>query len=73
MFRKYEVRIMDYTKEIRKIFRRLRREGIKVKKARGGHWKVYAPDGLVICPATSRDWRVLQNTLSQLRRKGCDV
>jgi predicted RNA binding protein YcfA (HicA-like mRNA interferase family) len=62
----YEVSDLD------KLLQQLQRAGWRVTKTRGGHWKVWSPDGkaAVVTSGTPGDRRALANFRAQLKRAG---
>lgn len=62
-------------KEIDKLLRAVVRQGGRVEKGGGGHWRVYAPDGVgqATLNGTRSRGRALENSRAALRRIGFDV
>lgn len=56
--------------EMNKFVRELRKAGLTVTLASGGHWRAQCPEGLVFFAASPGDGRWRQNALAELRRKG---
>ena len=58
--------------DLDKLLQQLQRAGWRVVKTRGGHWKVYSPDGQaqVVTSGTPSDRRALANFRAQLKRAG---
>jgi hypothetical protein len=62
-------------KDVRHLIRRCEKAGLTVERSGGGHWKVTSPEGETVAtipfsPSTNR-W--LENTLTQLRRRGIEL
>lgn len=60
-------------REIEELIHEIEDQGYAVKFGKNGHWKVYTPQGIVILPGTSSDFRGIKNAKSQLRRYGVRV
>jgi predicted RNA binding protein YcfA (HicA-like mRNA interferase family) len=63
---------MAASKDFKKMLREAQRQGWRVEQTKGGHWRLYAPDGehIVHAAGTPSDTRSLDNTLAQMRRYG---
>ena len=61
-------------KEVKRLIRRCERAGLVVERS-GGHWKVMSRDGetLATIPFSPSTNRWLENTLTQLRRRGIEL
>jgi predicted RNA binding protein YcfA (HicA-like mRNA interferase family) len=59
-------------KDIEQVVRAAWRQGWRVEKTKGGHWKLYSPNGLdiVIASGTPRSHRSVEETIAELRRNG---
>ena len=62
-------------KEVKHLIRRCERAGLVVERSGGGHWKVTSRDGetLATIPFSPSTNRWLENTLTQLRRRGIEL
>lgn len=58
--------------DLDKLLKQLQRAGWRVEKTRGGHWKVWSPDGKaqVVTSSTPSDRRSMANFRAQLKRAG---
>jgi predicted RNA binding protein YcfA (HicA-like mRNA interferase family) len=65
----------DVNKEVKRLIRRCEREGLVVERSGGGHWKVKSAAGetLATIPFSPSTDRWLENTLTQLRRRGIEL
>jgi predicted RNA binding protein YcfA (HicA-like mRNA interferase family) len=65
-------RVLDVDKDTRKMLAEAERQGWRVVEAKGGHVKLYAPDGatIVTMGSTESDHRARANTLARMRRAG---
>ncbi len=63
---------MASKKEIKELLAEAERQGWRVEKSPGGHWKLYAPNGrdLVVLPSTPSSSRTLANIVARMRRSG---
>jgi hypothetical protein len=60
--------------ETRDLIKELIKAGLRVERARSGHWIVYCPDGAKIQIAYSpSDRRSLLNSRTRLRRHGVNI
>jgi predicted RNA binding protein YcfA (HicA-like mRNA interferase family) len=62
-------------KEVKRLIRRCERAGLVVERSGGGHWKVRSPAGetLATIPFSPSTNRWLENTLTQLRKRGIEL
>lgn len=61
-------------KELKKLIRTLRNQGVRVELQKSGHYKAYPPEGpVVVFGSTESDHRAMKNTKARLRRGGCNV
>ena len=61
---------MSARRDIDDLVRWLREHGYRIEKTGKGHYKVFAPNRVVIMPSSPSDWRSVKNTVSDLRRAG---
>jgi predicted RNA binding protein YcfA (HicA-like mRNA interferase family) len=63
---------MSLRKEMRQLLREAERQGWRVELGRGGHYKLYAPDGenIVTAPSTPGSGASLRDTLAKMRSFG---
>ncbi len=63
---------MSARKDIEAVIDAARRQGWRVEKTRGGHWRLYSPDGrgIVHASGTPGSARAVQKTVSKLRQYG---
>jgi predicted RNA binding protein YcfA (HicA-like mRNA interferase family) len=54
------------------VVRAARRQGWRVEKTKGGHWRLYSPNGrgIVIAAGTPKGHRSVRDTVMDLRRHG---
>lgn len=59
-------------KDFKKVLDQATKQGWRVEQTKGGHWRLYAPDGehIVHAASTPSDHRALANTIAQMRRYG---
>jgi hypothetical protein len=59
-------------KELKELLAAARAQEWRVELGKGGHYKLYAPDGvhIVLVGGTSSDRRALDNDVSRMRRYG---
>jgi GH35 family endo-1,4-beta-xylanase len=57
-------------KEVRKLVKRLKAKGVKVKNTKKSHICVMTPGGMVYCSSTPSDNKAVRNMVAMLRRKG---
>jgi predicted RNA binding protein YcfA (HicA-like mRNA interferase family) len=59
-------------KDLKKLLAAALRQGWRVELGRGGHFKLYAPDGVgrVTISGTPGDRRAFNNTVARMRRHG---
>lgn len=59
------------TREVRKLIRRLEKDGWSARKTGGGHWVVRSPEGVpVSMPSSPSDHRSMKNVMAKLKRAG---
>ena len=63
---------MSFAKDFRKVIKAAEQQGWRCEPTKGGHWRLYAPDGvhIVHAPGTPSDRRSFDNTISQMRQYG---
>jgi len=59
-------------KDMEQLVRAAEAQGWRVAKTRGGHWKLFSPDGvhIVVAAATPGSASSVRNTLAALKRYG---
>lgn len=62
------------TREMTRLVRTLRKQGIEVTVGGGGHYRVDLPGGgTMFLPRSPSDYRSLRNVRAQLRREGVEL
>lgn len=63
---------MTTRKDLERILRDARRQGWDVERTKGGHWRLYAPDGknIVHAAGTPSDVRSLERLVSRMPHFG---
>lgn len=59
-------------KDLKSVLKEAERQGWRVVPTKGGHWRLYAPDGvnIVHTAGTPSDHRALDNTIAKMRQYG---
>jgi hypothetical protein len=60
-------------RDVKALLRRLDDLEIEYTLSGAGHYKVFAPGGVVFMPSTPSEYRSIRNTAAQLRRHGCQI
>lgn len=62
------------SKDVRQLFRDVKKHGWKVKRRRNGHYVIQGPnDEKVFCSGTASDHRAIKNIKRDLAKMGLDI